>query len=144
MGTRADFYVGDGDSAEWLGSIAWDGYRDGIPDEILVVTDESQYRALVGEFIKGRKDGTTPEMGWPWPWNDSGTTDCCYAFKAGKVECGSWGVLYDKDESDCAEGEETKAIGGNFPDMSSRKNMTLGPRSGVTFVEYPDLTTNRR
>lgn len=25
MGTRADFYIGRGENAEWLGSIAWDG-----------------------------------------------------------------------------------------------------------------------
>ena len=26
MGTRADFYLGEGSAAEWLGSVAWDGY----------------------------------------------------------------------------------------------------------------------
>ena len=25
MGTRADFYVGVGKKAEWLGNVAWDG-----------------------------------------------------------------------------------------------------------------------
>jgi hypothetical protein len=30
MGTRADFYVGRGETAEYLGSIAWDGYPDGL------------------------------------------------------------------------------------------------------------------
>ena len=30
MGTRADFYIGKGTDAEWLGSIAWNGYPDGI------------------------------------------------------------------------------------------------------------------
>jgi hypothetical protein len=29
MGTRADFYVGRGETAEWLGSIAWDGNPGG-------------------------------------------------------------------------------------------------------------------
>ncbi len=28
MGTRADFYVGLGEQAEWLGSVAWDGNPD--------------------------------------------------------------------------------------------------------------------
>lgn len=32
MGTRADFYVGVGEQAEWLGSIAWDGNPEGIKD----------------------------------------------------------------------------------------------------------------
>jgi hypothetical protein len=29
MGTRADFYVGRGKDAEWLGSVAFDGYPSG-------------------------------------------------------------------------------------------------------------------
>lgn len=32
MGTRADFYVGRGEQAEWLGSIAWDGNPGAIFD----------------------------------------------------------------------------------------------------------------
>ena len=35
MGTRADFYVGRGESAEWLGSVAWDGNPRGIDDPVL-------------------------------------------------------------------------------------------------------------
>ena len=27
MGSRADFYIGEGTEAEWLGSVAWDGYE---------------------------------------------------------------------------------------------------------------------
>jgi hypothetical protein len=30
MGTRADFYIGRGTEAEWLGSVAWDGYPGGV------------------------------------------------------------------------------------------------------------------
>ena len=40
MGTRADFYIGRGATAEWIGSIAWDGYPDGIPAPILEATDD--------------------------------------------------------------------------------------------------------
>lgn len=41
MGTRADFYVGRGESAEWLGSIAWDGYPSGIDyQDVLRPADE--------------------------------------------------------------------------------------------------------
>lgn len=42
MGTRADFYSGRGKTAEWLGSIAWDGTE--IPDEILYAHDDAMYR----------------------------------------------------------------------------------------------------
>lgn len=132
MGTRADFYVGDGPTAEWLGSIAWDGYKDGIPDEVLCAGDEAQYRDEVAKFIADREDGTSPEMGWPWPWDNSGTTDCCYSFRNGKVDFGWWGVLYDREEKDGEE--QPRAIGGNFPDMSGKKNMTMGKRSGFIFI----------
>lgn len=128
MGTRADFYVNDGPEAEWLGSIAWDGYVDGIPNVILEADSEEGYRTAVSEFIAGREDGTSPEMGWPWPWNTSDTTDCCYAFKGGRVLVGGWGVLYEDEE---AMAEDEPPIGGNFPDMSARKAVTMGARSGV-------------
>lgn len=132
MGTRADFYVNDGPEAEWLGSIAWDGYIDGIPESILTCKSEQDYRQAVADFLGGREDGTTPDMGWPWPWNTSSTTDCCYAFKAGRVLVGSWGDLYENEES--MESEDAPPIGGNFPDMSARKAVTMGVRSGVLVV----------
>jgi hypothetical protein len=40
MGTRADFYVGRGGQAEWLGSIAWDGYPSGIDKWVFSVSTE--------------------------------------------------------------------------------------------------------
>ena len=85
MGTRADFYVGKGTQAEWLGSIAWDGYRDGIPDAILNAVSEDTFRAEVNSFIAGRRDGSFPDNGWPWPWDDSRMTDCSYWFFDGQV-----------------------------------------------------------
>ena len=30
MGTRADLYIGRGTDAEWIGSVAWDGYPSGL------------------------------------------------------------------------------------------------------------------
>lgn len=89
MGTRADFYVGKGKKAEWLGSIAWDGYPDGNPCEIVKLTSEAEYRTQVAALIK-EENGTTPEMGWPWPWEDSCTTDYAYTFDKGMV----WGACF--------------------------------------------------
>ena len=51
MGTRADFYVGKGKDSEWLGSIAWDWYPDGIPDNILDA--ESELSQLIKENATG-------------------------------------------------------------------------------------------
>jgi len=85
MGTRADFYVGKGETATWIGSIAWDGYRDGIDTEVLQAKSEAEFRAAVMRFFVERDDVTLPTRGWPWPWNTSQLTDCSYWFFDGKV-----------------------------------------------------------
>src|SRR5580704_13789878 len=130
MGTRADFYIGKNKSAEWLGSIAWDGYE--ISEEIEAAKTEQEYRTAVSKFLASRDDGTLPDQGWPWPWNDSSITDCSYWFFDGKV----WeaagrpdryiprgGLPEDEDEHE-AFIERCEAV--EFPDMSSLQNVTLG------------------
>ena len=86
MGTRADFYVGKGPNAEWLGSIAWDGYPDGNPADVLEKITEHDYRAAVELVLSNEHCGPTrPEQGWPWPWEDSRTTDFAYTFDLQRV-----------------------------------------------------------
>jgi len=118
MGTRADFYVGCGKDAEWLGSVAWDGYEwdEDKDSRIAKAKTEKEYRAAVTEMLAGRRDATPPEMGWPWPWDDSCLTDYVYAFLDGKVVT----------ITDTANAE--------FPDMRARSNFTMGKRSGVIVV----------
>jgi hypothetical protein len=145
MGTRADFYIGKGKDGEWLGSIAWDGYRDGIVGYILKAKTEANFRKAVEVFLQKRDDATFPKDGWPWPWNDSGTTDCSYWFFEGKC-WEAYGyprefyIPCDKDipsfEDD--EAKEREWLQSHepvvFPDMSARKNVTLGKRSGVIVI----------
>lgn len=134
MGTRADFYVGRGVDAEWLGSIAWDGYPDGISDVVLKATTVADYRAAVAQFFSARKDVTLPEQGWPWPWNDSRTTDFAYAFAGEKVHGSCFGSAWfdPLKESEGPTNEHKKTA--VFPDMTARLNVTLGPRSGLIVV----------
>lgn len=47
MGTRADFYVKRTDHLLWLGSIAWDGYPDGI-DESVIGAPRRRMRSVKG------------------------------------------------------------------------------------------------
>ena len=112
MGTRADFYIGTGETAEWIGSVAWDGYEwDEDKDcPLMTAKTEEEYRAAVAEIAKERDDWTAPEQGWPWPWKDSGTTDYAYYFENGAVSA--------KDRDD-------------WPNMESRQNVTFGKRSGL-------------
>ena len=127
MGTRADFYIGKGKNAEWIGSVAWDGYQWGERiesndnDEITAATTDQEYREAVTNVVEGRDDGTTAEMGWPWPWDNSCTTDCAYCFVDGKVEAFSWGCDWS-DESMRPE----------WPDMSTQNSAEAGSdRSGI-------------
>lgn len=138
MGTRADFYVGRGTEAEWLGSIAWDGHPESIADPVKQAATEEAFRAAVAAFLV-RKDATHPADGWPWPWNDSGTTDYAYAFDGGKVYGSCFGRAWfdptiapkDEDEDGPADEADEEAPGAVFPNMEDRKAVAWGARSGV-------------
>lgn len=96
MGTRADFYIGKGKEAKWVGSIAWDGYPEGIDREILSSKTEEEYMSTVSSFLSNREDATLPEQGWPWPWTNSLTTDFSYWFFNDMVYASCFGrALYD-------------------------------------------------
>lgn len=127
MGTRADFYVDE----EWIGSIAWDGYEfaENRPNPIADATYEEDFRNEVSRMLVKRNDGTTPDLGWPWPWDDSRTTDLAYVFRNGKTE------IYDFGKLVIGEDGETDDIKHDFPNMKKIKNVTMGPRSGLLVVQ---------
>ena len=127
MGTRADFYIGVGESAEWIGSVAWDGYEWEEQPEcaLMTATTQDEFVAAVGVISQDRKDWTSPKQGWPWPWKNSRTTDRAYAFADGKTQAFHWGLLPSENEGE--DGAEVC----DWPDMSDKKNVTLGPRSGL-------------
>ena len=110
MGTRADYYVGKNEKAEWIGSVAWDG--DEVDRSIRAAKTEGQYRAAVQRFLESRDDATFPKDGWPWPWEDSGTSDCAFTF----------------------DGKRFRAFKGPYPNMKSQQRVTLGPRSGLLII----------
>ncbi len=126
MGTRADFYVGKGSDAEWIGSIAWDGYRESIPKSVSESTEESSFRAAVFDFLKQRDDASFPSDGWPWPWDSSEKSDCSYWFFDGKV----W-----MDFSGCYVPIATEIHQIFYPDMSNyNKRPPFGAHSGIILV----------
>jgi len=133
MGTRADFYVGRGKDAEWIGSIAWDGYPDGIDDAVLSANSEAAYREAVEKFFSERDDVSRPADGWPWPWENSNTTDYAYAFYGGMVygTCFGHGWWKATEESNA---DENKIPDSDWPDMTDKKRMAKGKRSGMILV----------
>lgn len=131
MGTRADFYIGRSKNAEWIGSIAFDGYPSGNPKPLLNITNEAEYRAKVADLLNDKDTcATKPEQGWPWPWDDSATSDYAYAFDDGRVWAtrgASWWP------AEAGEPDEETGQRCEFPDMSARKNVSL-ERSGMIFL----------
>ena len=145
MGTRADFYVGRGTEVEWLGSVAWDAYPDGLPDWLKGSGSEPEFRENVHKFLTKRNDATFPSDGWPWPWKDSGTTDYTYAFDEGVVWASHFGSPWwsppdaepewDDEKDDYADEEFRNSPRPVHPDMSNVQNVTYGSRSGITIIE---------
>ena len=136
MGTRADFYVGLDEQADWLGSIAYDGYE--VPTRLACATSEEMWRRAVTALLLARDDAALPEHGWPWPWPDSHLTDCVYSFAAG----GPWvGVTVYQHEQRAGEywcplahlGEEIS--GWNvLADPGAFMRAQLVPRSGLAVL----------
>lgn len=135
MGTRADFYVRRDNSMEWLGSIAWDGYPDGIDEAVLKSQTEEDYRSNLSVFFKSKTDFTHPENGWPWPWNDSRTTDYAYIFQDGKVMASYFGYpLFDPLNPPEEEDDSETKMEGYFPDMKDIKNVRFDEGSGIMII----------
>lgn len=133
MGTHADFYVGRGKDAEWFGSIGWDGYPSSIPDKVLQSVSEQGYRDAVENFLQSRDDATLPKDGWPWPWDNSCTTNYVYAFEVDKVYAAHFGHSWFIATGDRPD-DESNSKECIFPDMSTRKNVTFGRGSGLIIV----------
>lgn len=140
MGTRADFYIGRGESAEWIGSIAWDGYPEGIPKGLLRCKTVAGFKRSVANFLKDRDDKSLPADGWPWPWDDSNTTDFAYAIDGGKVHGSCFGSNWfdptkDMDENDERVPSDDPPRMAIFPNMKHEKRRPMfGAHSGVILV----------
>jgi hypothetical protein len=107
MGTRADFYIGRGESAEWVGSVAWDGQPSGMPEPLLTATTKGDFLAAVAGMADTRDDFTIPSVhGWPWPWKDSHLTDYSYAFDGDAVYVTDSYTEWRKASEDEPEGDE--------------------------------------
>lgn len=159
IGTRADFWIGRGEQAEWLGSVAWDGYPSGIAQQkvtivktgeettVLESTTEREFRQRLKLMFALRDDATRPEQGWPWPWATSATTDYAYTFDDGRVWVSNFGSPWCSRE----ELEALEAKGGAlegpapvFRDMTAVQKVDLGKRSGLIVLGLQPSKKKRR
>lgn len=130
MGARADFYARNGEAIEWLGSVAWDGYLWAEQEDSAIreASTSDEFRCAVAAELAGRDDATLPIEGWPWPWDDSRTTDYAYLFDGDKgLRIFSFGREVNEDR-------ETAEKWDGFPNMAEQKNVQWGAKSGVIVV----------
>jgi hypothetical protein len=135
MGTRADFYVGRGVSAQWIGSIAMDGYPAGEPESVLKVSSEEEWRAGVADLLNHIEHATSPEQGWPWPWDNGHLTDYSYSFAEGRVWVAKFGHgWWPASEVEPTSWDKWPKV--PLPDMTGLKRLAdLGTvRSGVILI----------
>jgi hypothetical protein len=135
MGTRADFYVRKEKQMEWVASKSFDGYPGGIDKDVLSANTEKDFRDKLQEFLAQQDDVTYPSDGWPWPWDDSRTTDYSYIFEKDKVMASNFGYpLFDPNVESDQDDDESK-MDEYFPNMKDIKNVAFGKRSGMTIVQ---------
>lgn len=87
MGTRASFWINnptDLQNRVWLGCIAYDGNPESLPELYTVSTQEEFQKTIV--LYSDRADFSSPDNGWPFPWNDDiFVTDFTYFWDDSKV-----------------------------------------------------------
>jgi hypothetical protein len=141
MGTRADFFVGTGPTAEWIGSTSFDGHPESWGAEPLTATTEAEFRAAVEKMLSKPRDGglfTRPEEGWPWPWNNFLGSDYAYAWdptRGAVASCGKEWVTVEqlRNDSGCIyAGRELSDE--EVPDMSKHKKADVLAKSGLVFI----------
>jgi hypothetical protein len=171
MSTRGDFYIGRGENAKWIGSIAFDAYPSGIRictgkdgrgipqfksfskgKHLFDAATVEEYCERLDEFFANRADATRPSDGWPWPWNDSSRTAFSYTFEDGRVLVSAHGKPFvpltpELRKLDTLDSSVPELRGKEpFPDMFAIKNLAYGERSGGTlcpcFGQTPLLATH--
>lgn len=80
MGTRADFFIGVGPTAEWIGSTSYDRAPYGWGEDPLKAGTEKEFRDAVEVMLATGDLVTRPSEGGPWPWADFRTSDYAYAW----------------------------------------------------------------
>jgi hypothetical protein len=98
MGTRTDFYVDTGPTAEWIGSLQFGCHPDNLLKDwyghaALTARTPAAYRAATGQLlftwaVNGLGATHPPRHGWPWPWNTSHCNDWIVTFADGDTANG--------------------------------------------------------
>ena len=78
---KADFYVGLGRNAEWIGSVSKCGEVWEVSPKLLLQVNQTMYEEEVIEYINFCEGVVANhKCQWPWTWVDSRMTDYSYFF----------------------------------------------------------------
>ncbi|MEO1208843.1 MAG: hypothetical protein AAFX78_04795 [Cyanobacteria bacterium J06638_20] len=94
--------------------------------KLVGVETQGRYREVVEEILSSVSHSTTPDQGWPWPWDDSSVTDYAYCWDGSRVVIASDDELEEDDEP-----EPFPRIPFMLPNQSHRRNVALDERSGL-------------
>lgn len=84
MSTRADFYIGRGRKAVWVGSIGHDAFPENMQPYFEGVRTEQAFRQALRKVFDGYGE-ISADRGWPWPWKSSDTTGIAFCFHDRRV-----------------------------------------------------------
>jgi len=92
MNIDADFYIGKGKEAEWLGSVSSNGdintiARSSFGQQFLECHTPELFKHFVSNYLHQYRNSVLASQCWPWLWGDSGTTDRSYWFFDDKIWC---------------------------------------------------------
>jgi hypothetical protein len=82
--TTADFYLGRGASAIWIGSVGAYGKPETLPRGVVSAGSQEAFRGAVKRMVHSVSQGVSPEIGWPWRRN-SLQTDYVYAWDEERI-----------------------------------------------------------
>jgi hypothetical protein len=147
MGTRADFFIGVGPAAKWVGSVSYNGWPDddGAGAEPMAATSEAEFRAAVERVLSTwHPPVTRPEEGWPWPWEDFRTTDWAYAWDRARGPVTSqyghdWMTARQLKElpRDLSYRGQRELRDDEVPDMTKGKKADVLAKSGLMLLKVP-------
>ena len=81
MNENADFYVGMGDHADWVGSVSKGGSIYNVPTDLLIQVNRVMFEEIAIEYIKHCNGVVANHVcEWPWSWSDSRMTTYSYIF----------------------------------------------------------------
>lgn len=88
MSTTADFYIGQGEEMEWIGSLAHEGFPTALPNRLRLARSENKYREEVTNLLHIIHPiyGIEQNHGWPWLYDTSLRTNYVYSFFDGSVK----------------------------------------------------------